>query len=420
MLSELWLKWTRNWWFWVGILALFSLAILLAFWHGHQNQIFEKDFIHYYTTALNFTKGEPLYFSTDKGLEFLFYPPFAACLFQFLTYIPPETGATILSLLNLLVYPLIIFFLLRLMPDDLFQRKMILLLFPLLFSLRYFFANFNNYQINAFTLLLVLWGLHAYQKEKYRVSSVLFSLAACIKIIPAIFMLWLFFRVPRFRIVIASFATVLLLFALPFPFRGFQQSLTDLHDFFIQVLHPYLLRQEVFTHYHNQSLSAAIGRLLMLSTDESTFTYNLINLPYSQATKIIAIAKGLLAFSFIASMIYRIRKKITFGLDEIALVFLFSHLFSALTWKNHLVTMIVVLIPLFMIRFREQSKITKALLVFLYFLLTILSLNISYLVPDEVRFLIGGFSLYTLMMMILYVVFTVRCFRERGPELNEH
>ena len=413
MLSELWSKWRGKWWFWIFILVFLSFSVLISILNGNKVLSEFTDFIVFYLTGSKFGLGEPLYGKLNERFEFLLYPPFSAFLFYFSTFLSAVDAATLFSLFNILLYVLIVYQLIQLL--DLFnytyKEIKIPLLLAIVFSLRYYFANFNLLQINEVTLVLILGGVIAFKKGNPVTCSILFSIAACIKIIPAVFLIWLFFRVPRIKIILASILTALILFAIPFPFRGFEQSINDLRDFYIQILHPYLVSPEVYNQYYNQSLPAAIGRLLMPSNNESTFTYNVLNLPYHQVARIVSVANVVLALSFLAALFYRVRKKISFGLEEIALVFLFSHLYSSLTWKNHLVSMIVVFVPLFMIPFRSQTKMMKAVLLFLYTLLVILSLNISFLIPDEVRFLIGGFSLYTLMMMILYVAFVVRSFR---------
>ncbi|MFC2113826.1 glycosyltransferase family 87 protein [Bacteroidota bacterium] len=413
MLIELWQAYKNKWWVWTGIIFFILGSILLSLFKASQVYHVISDFSGFYTAGWHFMKGMPLYGQIYEYIPKYLYPPFGAFLFQSLALIPPVYAFGVFSFINMMCYPVLIYLLLRIaekMGYNWNQLKLPLAL-AILFSARFFISNFNLGQINLFILIFILYGFLQYLRGNYIYSSILFTLSAGIKLIPIVFLAWLFFRKPVKKVFLAAAATLSCIVILPFLFRGFDTGWHDLTSFIQDVMIPFSYNTDAIITHRNQSLMAAVSRLLLDTDTSGYFSFNLVSLPPKIVFLITSFLKLIISIPFIYMIIQRRRKRIEAGLLEFAVILIFIHLVSSVTWKNHQVTMLVALIPFFALKIKQQIKSIKYIIVVCYVILAILSINMTAVVGQTLSHTINFLSLNTLLFILIYILYMLMIFK---------
>ncbi|MBL6962307.1 MAG: DUF2029 domain-containing protein [Bacteroidetes bacterium] len=410
MLAELWKRYKGKWWVWGGIILILIFSIFLSLFKTSQVYTDVNDFSCIYTAGWHFIEGNSLYGQIYPHIPQFLYPPFAAFIFSSLAIFPPPVACFIFTLINLLLIPVVIFQIINILSHFNLEWESIKipLLLSILFSLRYFWSNFNLGQVNLIILSLTLVAILSFLKDKFILSGILISIAFSFKILPAVFLFWIFVKKPNVKILVSSLTVIVLFSFLPFLFRGISTGVKDLNDFYIYVLQPQLLNNPLFSIHKNQSVSAAALRLIQPSSPLEPYNFNIINLTLNQVGNILLIIKVILTASFLYLLFIIRRTKKKTGILEISIVFLFIHLVSPITWKNHMVTLVFCLLPLFSLRFRKQVISTKIFMLLMIILLIILSANAKIIIGKTLIYYIEGFSLYTIMLLSLYIYYTIQ------------
>jgi len=407
MLRELFLQYKRKWWFWAGLFVFIILCLAVSAFKGRNAAVSYIDFSGFYTAGYHFSEGKELYGKIYKHVMPFYYLPFMAMIFSTLSLIYYQYSAFIFYSFNILLTPLIYIYILRILELCGYTWKEIKWPFvlSLILSLRYIGTNYDLGQVNVFVFIFILLGFIHFLKNNDNKSLIFFSIAAIIKIIPAVFIFWYFLKKPSWKVIYIPLLVLTLAILLPFPFRGIELSFYDLQSFYNHVLQEHLFSAEVFYRYTNQSLSAFLGRIFFPPAGENQHIFPYLNLSQLTGNTIILVTRLILLLSFIF-LTLRLRKiPKQFMIFEFAIVILFIHLFSSLTWKNHLVTLVLVFIPFFMMNFNNKKPFARFLLAFVCLILILLSLSFATLIGYQFSNYIGSYSLYFIMMLFFYVYY---------------
>jgi len=397
-------QYSKKWWAWSFALIVLLAGIVICYIKAQRITETVTDLSVYFFSGWFFTEGMPLYDQYYKTVPPYLYLPFMAMLFTPLNLAKPETSAFIFNLLNLILIFLVFNTLFHLLSKkNTEKQKILFLLFlVLIFSARYLWTNFDLGQINLLIVWFILLGYQKMLDNKTVPATVFFTLATGFKIIPVIFLFWFFVRKFSLRHLLISAGIFIILLLLPFPFRGYEQSIRDLHDFYTHVLYTNLLDNQLFYRFTNQSLDAAIGRLFLPSVGDNLHVFPYFPVKPDIVPMIALSTKILISIPFLLFIFRQIKSNKILSFFELSLVFLFMHIISSITWKNHLVSMTVILIPLFYLMLFNKKLVNIWFLIIILLLMTILSMSGTSLVGLKIAQIVGSYSLYTLLLLSLY------------------
>lgn len=340
---------------------------------------FGSDFNVYYTSGVHFSEGESLYANPNTGAPYL-YPPFAAFLFQILTFFPQGMGVGTVFVANFFLTALSAWLVFAIAVKLNWQAKQagLALLGALIISITDVWNNVNFSQINTLIFTLTLAGIYAYISEKRNLAMVFWSFGAWIKVLPVMFIIWGLIRNPKSKYFLAVFAVSIMCVGLPIVQRGWNLGVHDLFDYYHHFLETNMGGANII--WRNQSLSAALMRAF-IPVDQLEF----LDVEWSKHVvrtsalwiKVCSVLTILLAFGITA---LRKLNRLPITVIELALIYLATHLFSGITWRGHLLTTMFIFVPL--IQFKEEHGLSRLVRVAL-----VLYLAVVFLAPKG---LLGG------------------------------
>lgn len=384
----------------LGILFLLA-AIILSFAKGLKDTM-GGDFAVFWQAGQNFFQGTSLY-ETKEGMRAYIYPPFAAMVFQVLALLPFKVSVVLFYFINfiLLFYSIALVHAICSLLGFSGKHLTIAILLGFLFSFKFLWNNITMIQINQVILVLCLAGLYAYLKNKENQAIIFFTIAASIKIIPGLFLFWMVLKGTPKTLLKASLCMFIAL-ALPIVLRGYSVGLTDLKEYYTTFLLEFE-QGKVITTYTNQSLSAAVHRILQPSVNDQGIDYQLFYGWENAARPIAMILSVFFLIAFIGKVIFNRIRSPKIDLFEIAMIFITMNLLSGITWAAHLVTLFVVYSIFFLIRPRNLSLPNRYIVFFLWSLIGTLAIIGKDITGSHLHYLIGGYSVSTLLLILLFL-----------------
>lgn len=362
---------------------------------------FGADFHMYYMSADRYMNDQPLYVGPEHGAPYV-YPPFAAFCFQLLHVLPMGAAAGLTTFLNTLMIILIIaiMYLASRIIEIPETRARNALLLALAGSAYYMWNNISISQINVLILLLTVLALFFAFKDKYGHAAFLLSIAAWLKVIPVFILFWLFIKRPSWKIIGATALATAICIILPIIPRGFEQGFTDLVGYYDSFLN-FHLSGKVDSVFRNQNLAATIWRITVVETNSDGFHYHLFDLSpklVKNITRFLNLSLIITAFGLVAWKRKTLR---SFNWLEPAFILLTAHLISGLTWRGHLLTFIIVLLPLCLARPTQilHKVVTYGLITF-FIALNFIGRD---LLGYDLYHYISGYGILTWGMLLLYL-----------------
>lgn len=407
MFAYLFQQFGKKWWVWVFVISFCVAVVFICYFKAQRIRLFVTDYSGYLFAGYYFSDSIPLYERYYETVPPFLYLPFIALIFSIINLSKPEFSAFLFNLFNIVLLVLVFDTLFKILKEKIrdLNKILILLLLSLIFSARYLWTNFDLGQFNLLIVWLILLGFKNMLEQKDIPAVIFFTLATAIKIFPIVFLGWFFVRRFRFSNLLISVAIIFFILLLPFPFRGVQQSIADLIDFYTHVLRPNLFSHEVFYRFTNQSLNGALGRIFYPPYGDNTHVFPYLNIKPETGNFLILVVKILVSIPFIFYIFRQIRFKKLITLTELSLVFLFMHLISSLTWKNHLVSMTTILIPFFYILLHDRKLLKNPVIIFSFLLMIVLSLSGTSLIGKNNSIIVGSYSLYTILILWLYALY---------------
>lgn len=324
-------------------LALAGAAVAITAWVTSRPGTAPSDFEVFWSAGARFLAGEPLYPAVPIDVAFL-YPPFAAWLFQLLAVMPLETASSAFAIVNTVLYFAVMWLsgvaLSTAYPES---RWRLGLAVGVTFTFPY--AQWNTLwgQSNLLVLVLVLGAIVSIQRERWMLAGATLAFAAGIKVIPAIFGVWLLLRFGRRALLGLVLGTVLVV-SVPILWRGPSQGMTDLVAFVDSVLRGFLAGG-VRVRADNYNLATLIYGVLGPVPTNGTW-----QAPYfvvDAGESIRAIVYKILALAALGGwatvLLLRRKRNERWSLVEVTATFLLAALVSGVTWNHHLVTLLFVM-----------------------------------------------------------------------------
>jgi len=398
------------------LFALTLLLLLLLLWpvsaaRASRETVVHSDFGAFWLQGYYFLTGRPL-FDLPPHVRGPAYPPFAAMVFQLFALLPLPTSAAILVFLNVLLVPVAVY-LTKLICDALHpgrNRAAWPLVVALILSAQFFLSNMNLIQLNEVILVLCLLGIKAYLNGKDGWAAAAFVTAAGIKLVPAVFAVWLVVRGRR-RSALAVIAAGAACLALPLVFRGVRTGVRDLAQYQTKVLGRFE-QGHVISSSLNQNLGALVYRLTVSAPDDFNPDYRAV-FPVSEpvAAAIYRTAFVIVLLAFIGNLVLLRLRNAPLTAFELGSVFLAGHLLSGITWKAHLVTFLFTFYCFLSLRMMELTPRLRAFVQVLVGMMIVAGLTGRDLVGRKIQHLVDGYSLIVWTEILLFVACLVFSWR---------
>jgi alpha-1,2-mannosyltransferase len=336
-------------------LALAGAAVAIAAWATSHPDTAPSDFEVFWSAGARFMAGDPLYPAVPIDVAFL-YPPFAAWLFQFLAQLPLDTASRAFAIVNSVLYFAVMWLsgvaLSTAYPES---RWRLGLAVGVTFTFPY--AQWNTLwgQSNLLVLVLVLGAIVSIQRDRLMLAGVALAIAAGIKVIPAIFGVWLVLRFGR-RAVLGLVLGTVLVVSVPLLWRGPSQGMADLAAFVDSVLRGFLTGG-VRVRADNYNLATLVYGVLGSLPANGTW-----QAPYfvvDAGETIRAIVYRILTLTalggWVTVLLLRRKRNEPWSLVEVTATFLLAAMVSGVTWNHHLVTLLFVMAVLVVELGRQAS-----------------------------------------------------------------
>jgi hypothetical protein len=391
-----------------ALIALTLLLLLLLLWHvsvarASRETVVHSDFGAFWLQGYYFLTGRPL-FDLPPHVRGPVYPPFAAMVFQLFALLPLPTSAAILYFLNVLLVPVAVYFT-KVIFDTLHperNRASWPLVVALVLSAQFFLSNMNLIQLNEIILVLCLLGIKAYLDREDGWAAAAFVTAAAIKLVPAVFVVWLVVRGRR-RAALAVIPATAACLVLPLVFRGVAAGVRDLVQYQTKVLGRFE-QGHVISGSTNQNLGALVYRLTASARDDSNPDYRTL-LPTSERTAAVIYRTAFMVvlLAFLSNLVILRWRNAPVTAFELGSVFLVGHLLSGITWKAHLVTFLFTFYCFLSIRVTNLPPRLRAFVYVLVAMMIVIGATGRDLVGHKVQHWIDGYSLIVWTEVLLFV-----------------
>jgi hypothetical protein len=302
------------------------------------------DFFFFWHAGRHFRDGLALYGPGSTSWGYI-HPPFAAFLYQIFGIFPLATSRVLFAWVNTLLLPVCVVLchlIFRSFPSGQGLRNDACVWIPsILVSASYFAHNLRWLQVSGVLFLVVLLAIWAALRGRDLLAGVLLALAAAVKLVPGVFVLWLILRRSRTSW-LAAVTGLLICTALPIMVRGVDTGIKDLQDC-AGLLATARLQGEGAQLPQNQSLPAVLQRLLGRDApDLEGRDISLLHLPRDTVETVRRLICLCLGSLYAYALLRLRRKRIPVGPMELACGFLLGFLLTGILWKHYLVAMLFI------------------------------------------------------------------------------
>lgn len=350
-------------------LVLFAFLIL-----GMTRADQKSDFLDYYHASKRWVTGENLYrfdvalqLTEIRSLEELFqpqnlpllqalqnetatyiYPPLFSFLLIPLGALSPYLASLIFQIISWLALLGIVWLLLKDKNSIVSQMKLPGWTFTLLLLLNFRFLE-SHIQNNQVGILLIFLILISILSEKDTLSGFLLALAVSIKVTPLVF-LFLFIYQRRFK-AIGYFVISILFWNLLPCLYNFNYTMQMTNTWFSEILGNAMSNPMLRSWKNNQSFVSTMAKYFLVGAD--FINQPSYNLPFLQLSKeTIKYIQLIFVGLFGLPLLFLLKKK---GIqwEILSLLFLFSAIFSGISWTH---SFVICLVPYLLILFYHQTN----------------------------------------------------------------
>ncbi|WCL47633.1 glycosyltransferase family 87 protein [Leptospira sp. GIMC2001] len=409
---------------WPRILTALILVLLLV--NGVYRSGNSTDFDDYYQASKRFIEKSDIYAFEDidrarsqfTKIEDLFLPENSAILDKLInqtgSYIYPPTFAFLLIPLGFLEYSTasLIFFMINFialigslyLAYELYGKKLSpttwnwSLFFGLLINFRFLENHTNNNQVGFILIFLILLSVWS---DKNWLSGILLALAIAIKLTPAIFLVYFFWK--KKYSVIAYTSVFLVAWAILPGLYDWDLNLRYIGNWNEMVLQS-AMKSPIFRAWkNNQSMIATLAKYFIPMADpinQSTYKMPWLVLDMKTVQYVFYFIGSIFGFSLIFKMYSRTRKVTSIQL--LAMLFILSVIFSGISWIHSFTFMLFPI--LFLVAEYIDGGMSKMQKILFWLGIIILSMPNRNIVGSEIEslFLMLSFILYG--SVILYIL----------------
>lgn len=299
------------------------------------------DFPSYYYAGKAALAGKDIYQAIPRVHPYI-YPPFFSLLVSPLTFLNINTAALIWLMMNLVLYIVSAVMLYRILFGR-YDAARALWTAVIAAGLIPAQLDFLHGQVNTLILFLITAALWSYVNRRDLLCGALIGLAAAVKITPAL--LVVFFLIKKeYRVVLGALTALVVTLVAPAPSFGAKQTFFLLNKWFDLVISPFIYDAAVRTKFTNQSLTAALLRLLTHANATETgapYYVNLLSLPQAAVKGIIRVLSVIILLTgFFASRKPCHRASSVF-FAQYTVMLLTMLMLSGISWHHHYVLMLL-------------------------------------------------------------------------------
>jgi len=283
-------------------------------------------------------------------------PPIMALLLSPLAHLPPLVGALGWFYLKVAMTLLALHWVFLLVepadrPFPPWAKGLTVLL-----SLRPIMGDLLHGNVNLFILFLVIAALYAFHRRHDLTAGVILGLAIACKVTPALFIPYFVWKRAWRALIGCLVGLGLFLWLVPACFLGWQENAHKLHSWTENMVIPFVVKGQVTSEHHNQSLPGVAYRLGTHSPSFSTFVkdsagqdvytpvdyHNVLDLDPWFMRWLLKIC--MVMFAVLVAWSCRTPTSARQGWRlgaEFSIVLLGMLLFSERTWKHHCVTLLL-------------------------------------------------------------------------------
>lgn len=344
--------------------------------------------------------GSPLY-ETRAGLRDFLYPPFSALFFSLYSLFPFKIAVFLMMLTNFALWFINFKFLREIFLFFSFSALEVrnALIFSFICSYKFYWNNLMMVQSNLIVFTFCLLGVYHFflKKENYAISF--FSIATSIKVTPIFFFFWVVFH-GNLKTFLKCIGMALLFIVLPILISGIDQGFSDIHFYANDFILKYLSGGEVSMSYANQALISAIFRAFSNMRAVGEDYYTIINLGQGTAKVIYQSLLVSLMLTMFGSVLATRKNRDRQDALIPSVLTLFMLLLSSITWKAHMLALSLPLAYFYLVKNYLSGWSKKVWNIGVFFFLSVAFTGKS-IIGREAQRAVGGYSLYTLMMLIL-------------------
>jgi hypothetical protein len=368
-----------------------------------------KDYAMWYWVGQSVLNGGEIYAPTRGGKEFHFmYPPPAAVLFAILGYFGELPLIIFLVLLYSVAWISSALLSVYLVTGTTHPGNSLLYLVPSVCCLPYVVENYLLGQPNLLLLALILGAFACLRTKKEWIAGSLIALATAIKAFPVLAIGYLVYR-KYWKATIACIGfLILLLVALPSPFRGFDRNLQELSTW-AQGMSRYdtasiSQRQQRGFSWANHSLIAVAHRLLrpVNAHRERTETLfiNIAKLDFKTVNFVIIIVVAALCLFYIVCMPSQNNRTEQTDALEYAILLLLIVIFTPLAFTYFFVWLFYPLVMALHLVLTAPPASTERLKRWTWFWVSLVPLTFTMPVPAFRPLQAAGSTLVTCLLLI--------------------
>lgn len=311
------------------------------------------------------------------------YPPFFLTLVAPLTYLPENVAVAVFQLVKWLALYLSLQLAWRLCSPRGEDLPPIVAIGSLLLTTRFFGNEIANGNINMFMLLVALGAGWLVARERHVAAGLLVAAAACVKITPALLLVYFAYKRCWRTLLGAAVAVPVCLLLFPGLVFGLESNWRNLWGWQAHMLADYLERGEVYSIHLNQSLTAWLNRMFGpgKALEPDVHLAFVVLPPWALMT-----LRALLSLGILGVLAWACRRRIAareqplafaaeIGLVQIAMLAL-----SGYSWKAHYVALLlpftVLLAYLADARYPDRARLGVKLALALAVVLCVLTCDI--------------------------------------------
>ncbi|MCH7870707.1 MAG: DUF2029 domain-containing protein [Planctomycetes bacterium] len=272
------------------------------------------------------------------------YPPFFLALMRPLSGLAPWAAVLVFETLKWIALFFSLRFAWRLCAPRDEDMPPIVAIGSIIITWRFIWNDLGQGNVNLFILLAVLGACRLIQTRRDMAAGAVIAIAACVKVAPALLLVYFVYKGRWKSLVGAAAACVICLILAPALAYGWSDNLRLLNGWFDAVVVAFVDKGGVDSLHTNQSLTAIINRLFSAAVAlEPDIRVTLIDLP-QRARDLLRAGMGVSLLGLLGWCCRRRRGEQIHSLAfaaEAGLVLIVMLLMSGISWKAHFVTMLL-------------------------------------------------------------------------------
>ena len=290
-----------------------------------------KDYALWFWAGQQVLHGAPLYEAKTNGALDFIYPPLSAILLALPSWFGKIPLYLLLSILNSAAWAIT-----SQLSNAMTGSKKIpaawLAALPGFATITFVFDMYDLGQPNLVLLAMMLLGFWWMQKDRPWLGGSMFALATAIKVFPVAVLPYLIWRRHWAASASMIICTLLLLYVVPAPFRGFERNAAEVKTWYTEMVGSssekgFGQRDEQNWSWVNQSIIAVTHRLtrpINYNQDnpaKPARTMNVVDISFKAANWLVVIMSGALGLGFLLVMPPERRRTQRSDAEELGILF---------------------------------------------------------------------------------------------------